>query len=226
MQGAKILRFPDKRPLSGKKRRTKIQNIDGIKSFTESQVKLLRRTVRDKADLDLKKGKLTAVREWLVIDLLTSTGLRVSEAANVRCGDIKTGYGESGIFVRCGKGRRSRTVEIPNSLKTHLKAFLAWKEKRGEPTGPDDHLLIGQRGPMTAQAIEQIVKKYLKQLGLYEPGKSAHALRHSYAVHLYRKRRDLRAVQKQLGHASVQTTQIYADITREDLQEQVKNLWR
>ena len=78
---------------------------------------------------------------------------------------------------------------------------------------------------MTVQAIQQIVKKYLKAIGLYEPGKAAHALRHSYAVALYRRKRDLRAVQKQLGHASIQTTQIYADVTREDIQEQIKGIW-
>ena len=83
----------------------------------------------------------------------------------------------------------------------------------------------GQRGPWTGQAIQQIVKKYLKKLDLYEPGKSVHALRHSYAVALYQRERDLRAVQKQLRHVSIQTTQIYADVTEEDIKDQVKGLW-
>ncbi len=67
--------------------------------------------------------------------------------------------------------------------------------------------------------------RHLKALGLYESGKSVHALRHSYALELYRQERDLRAVQKQLGHASVQTTQVYADVTQEDIQGQIKGLW-
>jgi len=78
---------------------------------------------------------------------------------------------------------------------------------------------------MTAQALQQIVKKYLKQLGLYEPGKSVHALRHSYAVELYSREKDLRAVQKQLRHVSIQSTLVYADVTKEQIAEQVKNLW-
>ena len=124
------------------------------------------------------------------------------------------------------EGCRSRTVEIPGRLKKHFKAFLKWKEERGEATDQDDHLFAGQRGPWTNQAIQQIVKKYLRALGLYEPGMSAHSLRHSYAVHYYtRSGHDLRGLQKQLGHASVQTTQIYADITREKIQENVKGLW-
>ena len=161
----------------------------------------------------------------MAIDLLVSTGLRVSEAANVRCGDLKTGYGESALFVRDGKGSKSRTVQIPDSLKKHMKSFITWKQSRGEPTGPDDHLFIGQRGPWTAQAIQQLVKKYLKGLGLYENEKSVHALRHSYAVEFYRQEKDLRALQKQLGHSSIQTTQIYADVTAEDIQQQIRGLW-
>ena len=138
----------------------------------------------------MERGQVTAVREWMAVDLMTSTGLRVSEAANVRCGDLKAGYGESALFVRDGKGAKSRTVQIPDSLKKHLKQFVAWKASRNEPTGPDDYLFIGQRGPWTAQAIQQLVKKYLKALGLYESEKSVHALRHSYAVEFYRQQRD------------------------------------
>ena len=161
----------------------------------------------------------------MAVDLLTSTGLRVGEAANLCCGDIRAGYGQSAVFVREGKGSRSRTVEIPESLKKHLRRFLKWKQDRGEPVGPDDPLLLGQRGAWTAQAVQQVVKKYLRLLGLYEREKSAHALRHSYALEFYRQEKDLRALQRQLGHASVQTTQIYAHVTREDIQAQIRGLW-
>ncbi|MGO9020617.1 MAG: tyrosine-type recombinase/integrase [Syntrophobacteraceae bacterium] len=86
----------------------------------------------------------------MAIDLLTCTGLRVAEAANVRCGDIRAGYGECALFVRDGKGSKSRTVEVPDFLKKHMKQFVVWKACRGEPTGPDDQLFIVQRGPWTA----------------------------------------------------------------------------
>jgi site-specific recombinase XerD len=161
----------------------------------------------------------------MLIDLLTSTGLRESEAADLRCGDIRAGYGESAIFVRHGKGDKSGTVQIPDSLRHHLKSYLVWKCNRGEPTGQDDHLLIGQRGPWTGQGVGMVVKQHLRRLGLYETGKSAHSLRHSYAVELYRQQRDIRAVQKQLRHASIQTTQKYADVLAEDIQDQIKGLW-
>ncbi len=223
MESAKVIQFPGK---------SKIKKVKKIKRpqkdfpyFNEQQIKLLRRTVKDASQLSKAKNQVTAIREWMLIDLLTGTGLREAEAADLRCGDVKTGYGESAVYVRNGKGSKSRKVEITDSLKTHLKSFIKWKVDQGEPTGYDDHIFIGQRGAWTPAAIQQCVKKWLRKLNLYESGKSAHALRHSYAVELYRKERDIKAVQRQLGHANIQTTQIYADTLPEDIQEQIKGLW-
>lgn len=198
-----------------------------LKYYNKQQIQLLRRTVKDEAALALAKGNCTAVKEWMAVDILTSTGLRVSELANLRCGDLVIGYGiTASIYVRDGKGHKPRIVIIPDSLKKHLKQFLAWKKGRGEQVGEDDHVFCGQRGVWTRQAIQQLVKKYLKMLDLYEDGKSVHALRHSYAVQLYRREKDLRAVQKQLGHSSIQTSQIYADVLEEDLERQVRGMWQ
>ncbi len=221
----KVIEFPSAREKANERPSRQIKNIDGIKYFSIQQIKLLRRTVRDQAILDMDRGQVTAVREWMAIDLITSTGVRVSESANVRCGDVKAAYGESALFIRKGKGAKSRTVQIPDALKRHLKQFIGWKSSRGEATGHDDHLFLGQRGAWTSQAIQQLVKKHLKALGLYESEKSVHALRHSYAVELYKQEKDIRALQKQLGHASIQTTQIYADVTTEDIQTQIRGLW-
>jgi site-specific recombinase XerD len=225
VDSGRIIRFPGTREVVNPKAIRQVTNIDGVKYYSDQQIKLLRRSVRDRASLDIERGQITAIREWMAIDLLTCTGLRVSEAANVRCGDIRASYGESALFVRDGKGAKSRTVQIPDSLKRHLKQFVVWKASRGEPTGPDDYLFIGQRGPWSSQAIQFLVKKHLKTLGLYENEKSVHALRHSYAVEFYRQEKDLRGLQKQLGHSSIQTTQIYADVTAQDIQKQIKGLW-
>ena len=223
----KVVSFPAKteKRSRAKKDGSRVKNIDGVKYFNEKQIKLLRRTVRDEAEIDTKKGNITGIKEWMAIDLLTSTGLRVSEAANLRCGDLKTGYADNRIYIREGKGKIAGHIVINESLKKHLKHFLKWKDSNGEATGEEDHLFIGQRGTWTNQAIQQIVKKYLNKLGLYEKGKSVHALRHSYAVELYSKDKDLRTVQKQLRHVSIQSTLVYADVTDENISEQIKNLW-
>ena len=78
----KIIDFPSTEP-KPRKRERRIRNVDGVKYFNEKQIKLLRRNVRDQAEIDIKKDNKTAVKEWMVIDLLTSTGLRVSEAADL-----------------------------------------------------------------------------------------------------------------------------------------------
>jgi len=174
----------------------------------------------------MQKDKITGIREWMAIDLLTSTGLRVSEAANLKCGDLKIGYSESKIFIHNGKGCISGHIIIHEALKKHLKQFLAFKQASGEGIREDDFLFLGQRGKWTSQAIQQLVKKYLKALNLYEPGKAVHALRHSYGVELYSKEKDLRAVQKQLRHISIQSTLIYADVTEEAIASQIKGLWQ
>lgn len=225
VDSGRVIQFPGTREKVSVKAIRQVTNIDGVKYYSDQQIKLIRRTVRDRASLDIERGQITAIREWMAVDLITSSGIRVSEAANIRCGDLKAGYGESSIFIRDGKGAKSRTVQIPDALKRHLKQFIVWKASRGEPTGQDDFLFTGQRGPWTAQAIQFLVKKYLKALGLYENEKSVHALRHSYAVEFYRQEKDLRALQKQLGHSSVETTQIYADVSVQDIQKQIRGLW-
>lgn len=220
----KVLSFPAPEQKKSSKRE-RVRKVDGVKYFNSTQVRTLRRRVRDRAELSLKNKQITGIREWMVVDLLTSTGLRVSEAANLRCGDLKIGYSEAKIYVREGKGGISGHIVINDSLKRHLRQFLSWKQGIGEPIGDNDFLFLGQRGPWTAQAIQQIVKKFLRELGLYEKGKSVHALRHSYAVELYSKEKDLRAVQKQLRHVSIQSTLVYADITDESISDQIKGLW-
>jgi site-specific recombinase XerD len=199
----------------------------GPKYFSPEQIKLIRRTARNAAEAAERKGQVTAVRSWMIIDLLTGSGLREAEAAGLRCGDLRLGYGESAVYVACGKGRKARTVQIPADLKTHLRKFLAWKAERGESTEELAPLFVGQRGQLKPVGIAEAVKSVLRQCGLYRPGKAVHALRHSYAVALYRQERDLRAVQKQLGHSSIATTQIYADVLDEDIRAQLEGgIWK
>jgi len=216
----KVIPFPRKKEPKRKK-----VNLDAVKYFDARQIKALRKAARSDAELALQKDQCTAIRSWAVIDLLTCTGLRVSEASNLCCGDLKLEYGQSEVYVRDGKGGVSGSVQIPSSLKKHLKAFLRWKSGRGEATEKDDFLFIGQRGKWTSQAIQQIVKLYLKQLGFYEERKSVHAIRHSYGYALYRKERDIKCVQRQLRHVSLASTAIYTHLTKEEIGDQVKGLW-
>ena len=201
-----------------------VKNLDGVKYFSKSEIRQIRRYARNESDLAKTKGNITAIKNWMIIDLLTSSGCRSFECANLKIGDLKITRGKSEIFFR-GKAGICGTTIIPISLKRHLRQFLKFKESIGEGIKPDEFLFKGQRGPISAQGIQLVVKKILKKLNLWEKGVSAHSLRHSYAVQLYAKEKDLRAVQKSLRHVSVQSTIIYADVTKEEIAEQVKGLW-
>jgi len=91
-----IIKFPHQNA----KTPQRIRQADSLKYFNHTQIRMLRRAARDQAELDLKKGKVTGIREWMAIDLLISTGLRVSEAADLKCGDLRFGYGESKIYCQ------------------------------------------------------------------------------------------------------------------------------
>ena len=111
-----LIAFPDKEPAQ-KDRKERVRHLDRIKYFNEKQIKLLRRTVRDQAEISIRKGQVTGVREWVIIDLMTSTGLRVSEAANLRCGDLKIGYTESKVLVERGRERSPGMLSSTNRSK-------------------------------------------------------------------------------------------------------------
>jgi hypothetical protein len=115
-QPQNILDFPAQEAPKKLGKGQRMRNVDGIKYFNAKQIKLIRRQARDQAEIDERKGKVTGIREWMAIDLLTSTGLRVSEASNLRCGDLKLGYGESKVFVKEGQRKnigKCRCQRIP-----------------------------------------------------------------------------------------------------------------
>ena len=82
----RVIQFPGTRQMSSQDQSHKITNIDGMKYYTDQQIRLFRRTVRDQAALDLERNQVTAVREWMAVDLITSSGIRVSP------GFIKSGH--------------------------------------------------------------------------------------------------------------------------------------
>ena len=165
---AKIITLPGikAKPRKHRSGQIRVPNEHRIKYFTKPEINLLRRTVKNQAQLHLQKGNVTGVREWAAIDILTSAGLRVSEVANLRCGDCLVGNRKSALHVRPSKWGKTRTVQIPKALKLHLKRYLTWKREQGESTGPDAHLFQGQRGPWAATAVSQLAKKWLRHLGV------------------------------------------------------------
>ena len=140
----------------------------------------------------------------LIIKLLYSTGLRVSELVNLEKKDLEVD--EKIGWVRRGKGAKDRIFILPESLKEDLNEILK-KESGSE-----------RIFPVTVRAIQKMVKNTSKRSGIKKKV-SPHTLRHSYATHLLESGVDIRKIQELLGHSNLQTTQIYTHVSTEELKK-------
>ena len=191
----------------------------------ESEAKQLRIFTEEKSIVALAKKKKKPVQDWAIIDIALSSGLRASEICNLRLKDLHIGRGESSIFVFKGKGSKDRLVAISDKLKKHLKSFILWKKGIREAVTPESYLFTTERrSKMSLSAIQKRFKKCSKAAGL-NTRYSIHSARHTYGTLLYHLTKDLRLVQKQLGHASSRTTEVYADVLAEDAEKAVNQLY-
>lgn len=201
--------------------------LDPGKFLTREEASKLLETARKQASAALASGNKVAVRDCFIIALALSTGLRVAEIAHLKCGDLFLKGPICSLLVRRGKGGKKRLVRFNGALKRHCEDYLRWKQKVGEPTAAGDPLLLssntGRR--MTTRALQKVFKRSAARAGLASHY-AIHCLRHTYACELYRASSyNLRLVQKQLGHSSISTTQVYADVMEPDMQRALQRLY-
>lgn len=195
------------------------------KYLKDHEIKSLRSLLEEKNIVAAARGQKKPIRDWTIIDVALSAGLRASEICNLKIKYIHVGKGENSIFVKNGKGNKDRLVTIGNKLKKHLKNYISWKKRVGEPIQPGSYLFMSERRPkMTLSAIQKRFKYWFKVAGL-KPEYSIHSARHTYGTMLYRATKDLRMVQEQLGHSSCQTTEIYASVLNKDKKEAIDTLY-
>ena len=153
-------------------------------------------------------------RNRTVIDVLYSTGCRVSELCDINISDVD--LDEKYLKLK-GKGSKQRIVPIGSMLYKNLMQYLNVREtflqNRGEPL-----FLSKSKNKLDRTAVFRIIKKTAKNLSL-QTDVHPHTLRHSAATHMLEGGCDLRTVQEFLGHSSVSTTQIYTKVTKEFLEE-------
>ena len=173
----------------------------------------------------LVNDKVVSLRDKAILEILYSSGARVSELIAINVNDVSvvaTGSEEIRIVKLRGKGGKERVVPLGSySVKAiddylvRVRPLLAAKGL----TGKSEALFLNQRGSrMSRQSAWQIVVDAAKHIGLTE-GISPHVLRHSFATHLLDGGADIRVVQELLGHSSVTTTQIYTLITIDKIRE-------
>ena len=162
--------------------------------------------------LNFKPKNIQEIRDMAIVELIYSSGLRVSEAVNVDLDDFE----ESGNFLRVlGKGSKTRLVPVGRFAQS---AIDKWLEGRKKISTIDKALFVNLRGGrISSRSIQERIKNLALMQGL--PPVNPHMLRHSFATHLLESSGDLRSIQELLGHSSLSTTQIY---TRLDYQHLIK----
>ena len=162
--------------------------------------------------LSFKPKNTQEIRDIAIVELIYSSGLRVSEVVNSNTNDFE----ENKDFLRVlGKGSKTRLVPVGRFAKA---AIDKWLLERNKLHTKDESLFVNLRGGrISSRSIQERIKKLALIQGL--PPVNPHMLRHSFATHLLESSGDLRSIQELLGHSSLSTTQIY---TRLDYQHLIK----
>ena len=168
---------------------------------------------------------MAGIRDRAILEMLFSTGLRVSELAALRKDMLDTSTGEMRVV---GKGRKERIVFISDRAHECFAQYVARRKDtcpaafvgyRGKGVGDAPSPKVEANAtPLTARSIERLVEKHALIAGLAKKI-TPHTLRHSFATDLLLNGADIRSVQTLLGHASITTTQVYTHITNQQLHE-------
>lgn len=153
------------------------------------------------------------IRDKAIMELLYSSGIRVSELTGLNVGDLDR---SSGMVRVLGKGNKERIVPVGSAALQAVSAYLA--ERGGCPpeTAP---LFLGARGArINRRCVAELIKHWSLQINSFRPV-TPHTLRHTFATHLLEQGADLRSIQELLGHASLSTTQKYTHIGLDRLLE-------
>lgn len=180
--------------------------------LTEKQMRELldgpRRLIENGAE-----SPFVAWRDRLAMELLYGAGLRVSELTGLNYGNIEA---DGAVARVLGKGQKERLCPLGKVAATVL---AKWKSEYARDTGPDAPVLVDTaHRRMGDRAVQLMLKRHLALAGL-PLDLTPHKLRHSYATHLLNAGADLRLVQELLGHASLNTTQVYTHVTVARLRE-------
>ena len=202
----------------------------GVNTLPSEQIELSKTPMRSVEFLEIdelnrllcipknKMGGLIALRDRAILELLFSTGLRVSELANLKIDSINLKRDE---FTIRGKGEKNRLVFLSSTAKEAIREYI----KQRRDTSP--FLFVshdrakkdrGSTNPITPRSIQRMVENCA-----LEPGNTKHitphTLRHTFATDLLLNGADIRSVQSMLGHSSITTTQIYTHITNNQMKD-------
>lgn len=160
---------------------------------------------------------ITPQRNRAMINLMLNTGLRLSEVTSLKWRDINLMTGQ--LKVVQGKGAKDRILYINSEM---IKELQEWKERQFKEWG-ESSLVFTSRTlkELDGKAVRKMVKTYTDKAGI-DKNISPHNLRHTFASDLLRETKNIRIVQKALGHSDIGTTQIYTHIVDDELEDAMK----
>jgi integrase/recombinase XerC len=155
-------------------------------------------------------GDVLAARDRAMLEVLYSSGIRVSELVELTLGDLDL---QEGVLRVTGKGRKDRLTPIGSQAIKALQRYFELRAAEPKMAANTTRVFLNKHGEsLSTRSVRRKLDKYLAEAGL-DPGISPHTLRHSFATHLLNNGADLRSVQELLGHQSLSTTQIYTHLT-------------
>lgn len=158
-----------------------------------------------KEEWDKLRSSIDNYRDKLIISILYSTGMRIGEFTKVKIEDIDFEERFITIPAENTKTKTGRTVWVPQEVLNEIKAYLKLTKKKK-----------GRLFNLTRRRIQQLLKKYSKISGVKA---TPHTLRHTHIVHALLNKVPITAIQKQVGHKRLTTTQIYSDFAPEQVRE-------
>lgn len=191
------------------------------------ETKTLMKVCRKKAEADHQESRKTWINRYMLIHLALRSGLRVMEIAALKIGDLHFNGQENYLIVQCGKRKKKRDVYIDSEIVMHLQNYIKIKKEIWkEPIDIEAPLFAGRGGNhYTTTALEISFKKSIAEAGL-SLHYSIHSSRHTYATLLLARSKNIRFVQKQLGHSSLSHTALYADVLPETNQKLAEEILR
>lgn len=155
------------------------------------------------------------MRDRLIIKLLYETGMRVGELCSLTIGDVDLESGEITI-QEAKRHKEGRKVPLVNSwTKTMLRDYIGTRKIRKDPL-----FMSNKRGQLSRRQVERLIWNYGENVGLDKDKRHPHVLRHTHAVHALKSGIDLRTLQQNLGHSSIEVTAIYLTMDIDDRKEE------
>jgi len=191
-----------------------------LPKIAERQVKFLTGKEVDRLLNAPSLSTIVGKRDKAILEVLFSTGLRVSELVSLNRDNVDIKRREFGVV---GKGGRARVVFLSSRAASYLEEYLKARDDNFKPLfirhsrnlAPN---LKDNQMRLTARSVQRILKKYSRKVKLPFDA-TPHVLRHSFATDLLMAGADIRSVQEMLGHKNIQTTQIYTHVTHRHLKE-------